>query len=180
MIACFQILAAGQQPLKWVVALQNLLWTQRLLDKRCESGGSSIQPQDPWRVAWRKWILLPITPHSSQALFQSRCFPFSSLEEGRKAGSPPCSSETKEDFTHFFFFLYEIWLFSFLHAIHERNTPNAGLLTWLGEWKKWPHSFSVGQITLFKVVVVHGGVTEQLGNVLTRVCQQAKYWKNWF
>lgn len=105
---------------------------QQLIDKGCESRGFPIQPQDPWRAAWRKWMLLPITPHCSQALFQSPYLPFTSLEEGRMAGQSTCTCALQNTRTilHTRSTLDDIPVFCML--IQRISNP----LTWWGGWGK--------------------------------------------
>lgn len=113
---------------------------QQLIDKGCESRGFPIQPQDPWRAAWRKWMLLPITPHCSQALFQSPCLPFTSLEEGMMAGQSTCTCALQNARTilhtrSHFFFIRHGWYFRFCMLIQRNSHP----LTWWGGWNKLPY-----------------------------------------
>lgn len=110
---------------------------QQLIDKRCESRGFPIQPQDPWRVAWRKWMLLPITPHCSLALFQSPCLPFSSLEEGRMVGRSTCTwlFRIQGRFNTLAHNFYGPGRYFQLSACSSRGTLD--FPCWKSQWKKY-------------------------------------------
>lgn len=119
MTVYFRFQQEGNHLLKRVDALQNFFWVQIFSDKRCEGRGSSIQPRDPWRVAWRKWILLPITLHCSQALFQSPGFVFQVFGGGEESLLPDLDVE----FYSLACMLKKIWLYlSFLEDLHSTLT----------------------------------------------------------
>lgn len=110
------ILTQGQHFIKWVVALKESAVKQLPCSQTKDVKAGA--PLFNHRILG-EWMLLPIIPHCSPALFQRPCFPFSSLEKGGEGwlADMHLALPNTRMILHNLSTFFRTWIFPFLHAV---------------------------------------------------------------